>query len=165
MRPDLDAWCLRIARVVATRGTCARRQVGCVLVNARGQILATGYNGRASGLLHCNEGFACVGSQAVSGAQLDQCEAVHAESNALLQCADMFTIHTCYCTLSPCVWCVRLLMNTSCQYIVFLEEYAHTAAKDEWLGPVRRWRELRETLEDAAPRPPVRQWIRYIGDL
>ena len=40
---------MQIARVVATRSTCLRRQVGAVLVMNR-QILATGYNGVPRGV-------------------------------------------------------------------------------------------------------------------
>lgn len=44
-----------MAKLVATRATCLRRHVGCVLVNARGHVLSTGYNGVAAGTPHCNE--------------------------------------------------------------------------------------------------------------
>lgn len=143
MRPTRDQWGLQLAAVTAQRATCCRRQVGCVLVNARGHVLATGYNGRAAGLPHCNEetldsygqGFkvhACAAAAAPSGTQLDGCEAIHAEQNALLQCRDVHAIHTAYVTASPCVTCVKLLLNTSCERVVFLEEYSHVAAKELW---------------------------------
>ena len=50
MRPDLDTWGLRLAHDVSSRATCIRRAVGCVLVDEHGEILATGYNGVASGV-------------------------------------------------------------------------------------------------------------------
>lgn len=164
-RLSVDQWAIGIAQICAQRSTCLRRNAGCVLLNARNEILAVGYNGTPRGTPHCAEGFPCPGAEAESGTRLDDCLSTHAEINALLQCHTIWDIETCVVTVSPCVHCTRALMNTSCQNILFLEEYAHTAAKDEWLGPVRRWRELRETLGDAAPRPPVRQWIHYIGDL
>ena len=43
-----------IARVVSTRATCPRKQVGCVIV-ADNRILATGYNGSEPGEPHCTE--------------------------------------------------------------------------------------------------------------
>jgi dCMP deaminase len=55
MRPTKIEYFLAIAKVVATRSTCLRRSVGCVLVDKRGHILSTGYNGVASGQPHCNE--------------------------------------------------------------------------------------------------------------
>lgn len=55
MRLSSDEWALQIAEVTALRGTCARRQVGCVLTNERGIVLATGFNGVPRGVRHCNE--------------------------------------------------------------------------------------------------------------
>lgn len=123
-RPDWDIYYLRMAAVVATRGTCVRRQVGAVLVNGRHQVIATGYNGRARGLEHCDS-KPCAAAQACSGTNLDGCEAVHAEANALMQCRDVYDVATAYVTVSPCVGCVKLLLNTGCMRIVFAERYAH----------------------------------------
>lgn len=55
MRPTVDEYFMDAARLVASRSTCVRRSVGCVLVNARNHVLATGYNGVAAGEAHCNE--------------------------------------------------------------------------------------------------------------
>lgn len=146
IRPSRDEYFTQMARLVSSRGTCIRRQVGCVLVNSRGHVLATGYNGVAAGLPHCrNTGNAhdrpCEGAGAPSGAQLDRCEAIHAEQNALLQCHDVYDIETCYTTVSPCITCVKLLMNTGCGRIVFTEPYAHDVdAKVLWTSiPKRSW--------------------------
>ncbi len=153
-RPTKDEWGMQLAQVTASRSTCLRRSVGCVLVNKRGHILATGYNGVSAGAEHCNEitmpreitsfstGYykhACPGAQSVSGTNLDGCHAIHAEQNALLQCRDVWEIETCYTTTSPCVTCVKLLLNTSCQRIVFNEEYINLDAKGIWEGAGREW--------------------------
>jgi dCMP deaminase len=133
-RPSRDEYFLRMAELVATRSTCARRQVGCVLVNSRNRVIGTGYNGVPMGMLHCNEhNQQCAGANAPSGMSLDACNAVHAEMNALLQCRD-WEVAMCYCTASPCIHCLKALMNTSCWRIVFLEEYAHSQCKDLWLA-------------------------------
>lgn len=121
-RPSKDVYFLRMALLVATRGTCARRQVGCVLVNERGHVLSTGYNGVASGMTHCTD-TRCPGARETSGNGLDKCQAIHAEQNALLQCKDVWSISKCYVTCSPCIHCVKLLMNTSCREVVFGAEY------------------------------------------
>ena len=55
VRPPRDTYFMKMAALVAERSTCLRRSVGCVLVNGRHHVLATGYNGVASGLPHCNE--------------------------------------------------------------------------------------------------------------
>lgn len=129
-----------MAAHVATRGTCARRKVGCVLVNSRNHVLATGYNGVPRGRAHCID-HPCPGANLPSGTGLDVCEAIHAEANALLQCRDVFDIDTVYCTASPCVSCTKLLLNTSATYIIFSEPYPHSAAQELWenSGKNRLW--------------------------
>lgn len=160
-RPSRDETWLAVAAEIARRSTCLRRAVGCVLVNARGHVLSTGYNGRAAGLVHCNQSeFAphpnaidfphrCTSAVAISGTNLDGCEAIHAEQNALLQCRDVYTIDTCYVTTAPCVTCTKLLLNTSCHRIVFIEEYSHSEeAKRLWLNAKREWSLFKREGED-----------------
>lgn len=135
-RPDKDTYFLRMATLVATRSTCLRRQVGCVLANDKGHVLATGYNGVPAGQAHCNyhdpfyeTGYphACVGAHAPSGTQLDSCDAIHAEQNALLQCRDVYQIDTVYCTTAPCATCTKLLLNTTARRVVFVDTYPGSA--------------------------------------
>lgn len=171
MRPDRDQWAMQLAQVTTQRTTCLRRAVGCVLLNARGHVLSTGSNGVAAGQPHCNEptdkiwvsgptgeeaqilyGHACPGACAVSGTNLDGCEAIHAEQNALLQCHDVYAIDTCCTTTSPCMTCTKLLLNTSCQRIVFLEEYPHEAAQKLWLSSGRLWVKLIEPYSKEEPQ-------------
>lgn len=153
MRLSRDEWALKLALLTAQRTTCCRRAVGCVLLNTRGHVLSTGYNGVAAGLPHCNDvdaayylsggrPHACSGWNAPSGMNLDGCQAIHAEQNALLQCRDVYAIHTAYVTASPCMTCVKLLLNTSCERIVYVEEYPHSAARDLWTGAGRSWEQL-----------------------
>lgn len=164
MRPSKDTWAMAMAVVTAQRRTCLRRAVGCVLINARGHVLSTGYNGVAAGQPHCNEEIAgcsrtsdksrvvklhedktphaCSGAHAASGTHLDGCKAIHAEQNALLQCRDIYLIDTAYVTASPCMTCVKLLLNTSCKRIVYLEEYPHTEARELWTSSRRVWQKL-----------------------
>lgn len=132
-RPDQDAYFLAMAALVSLRATCRRRRVGCVLVDSNRHVLATGYNGVARGRDHCLD-HPCAGAGFRPGMGLDQCEAIHAEQNAMLQCQDTQRIETAYITVSPCITCVKLLMNTGCKRIVFIEPYAHNQAADLWKG-------------------------------
>ena len=153
MRPTLDQYLMSLAELAATRTTCIRRGVGCVLTNQRGHVLATGYNGVASGLPHCvngaqqglfesnQSGSACIGHHLPPGQ--DSCEAIHAEQNALLQCRDQWSIDTAYVTLSPCKACLKLLLNTSCRRIVFLEEHTDPMPKGLWLKAGKQWEVLK----------------------
>lgn len=134
-RVSVDEVGLLVARAWALRATCPRRQVGCVLMDAAGFVLSTGYNGPPSGQPHCTE-EPCPGAGMTSGQGLNICEAVHAEANALLRCDDVTRIYTCCVTTSPCLACVKLLLNTGCRRIVFIEEYVHGAdARARWVRP------------------------------
>lgn len=163
MRPTSDKYFLRMAQLVSSRSTCLRRSVGCVLVDARNHVLATGYNGVAAGRPHCNElrtvrhvdcpdsieyPNMCAGARSPSGQALDECEAIHAEANALLQCRNVYEIRAAYCTASPCVHCVKLLLGTSCREIVFLEEYPHPAAETLWTSSGRSWIQEKTELKE-----------------
>lgn len=132
IRPSVEVWGLRLAYLVASRGTCTRRQVGAVLLDRQGRVLATGYNGPPSGWLHCRGGTPCAGAELPSGTGLDLCQAIHAEQNALLQCRDPDRIDTCCVTATPCVTCIKLLLNTPCRRIVHAEEYPHGSAQEWW---------------------------------
>lgn len=139
MRPAKDAYFLQMADLVSSRGTCSRRKVGAVLVNNLGHVMATGYNGVASGMQHCEGVNKCSGADSKSGTDLNKCEATHAEQNALLQCRDVQRIYKCYVTASPCIHCVKLLLNTTCFEIVFIEKYPCSEAEELWKKAGRQW--------------------------
>lgn len=133
---------LALAATWARRGTCGRRRVGCVLLDADSWPVGSGYNGPPSGEAHCSSATPCPGFGAASGTDLDLCDAVHAEINALSRCRDVREIHTCYLTCSPCASCVKALMNTNCRRIVFAEEYSgeHAVlARGRWENAGREW--------------------------
>lgn len=133
VRESRDEYFLKMAEHVATRATCQRRAVGCVLVNKKGHVLATGYNGVPIGFKHCNEGASCSGSSSASGTNLDGCKSAHAEQNAFLQCSDVDDIDTIYVTTSCCMTCVKMALNTGATRIVFRDEYSQSEARDLWL--------------------------------
>jgi dCMP deaminase len=141
-RPDFHRWGMGIAQVVATRATCARRSVGAVLLDRRGRILATGYNGRASGLAHCSgaNGTPCGGLGTLGRPAKAECEAVHAEQNALLSCREVHDIETCITTISPCFTCTKLLLNTGTTRIVFGGFHSeHEKSERLWKEAGRIW--------------------------
>ncbi len=131
----LDEWAISLALITSKRSTCLKRQVGCVLLNQRNHVIATGYNGPASGMIHCNN---CKIKDSK-----DDCPAIHAEQNALLQCLDVYKISVAYITRSPCVICLKLLLNTSCERIVFLDNSSYIKSKDLWLKANRTWEQIK----------------------
>ena len=143
-----------MAKLVSTRGTCARRRVGCVLVDKHGLVLATGYNGNGRGQGHCIDS-PCEGAKFKSGEGLEKCEAIHAEQNAILQCKNTEHIEKAYITLSPCVTCVKLLLNTSCKEIVYLEDYVNKDAERIWKNANRLWKPATTALEAGVEVDPT----------
>ena len=131
-RPSRDEVFLSMAREFSALATCSRRSVACILVNERGHIIGSGYNGPASGEPHCIS-TACAGAGMASGTGLSVCEAIHAEANALIRCSNIHEIHTAYVTTPPCRDCVKLLRNTACRRIVFTGDYPHAPeARELW---------------------------------
>lgn len=148
-RPNTVDYFLQMARLVASRGTCYRRQVGCVLVDRDNRVIATGYNGVPSGEAHCNQVEAngamlhlCPGAMSASGTNLQGCNANHAELNALVSCRNPEDIVRAYITTSPCRTCVGYLLNTPCVEVIFEELYPHPEARDKWIRAGRRWTQV-----------------------
>lgn len=113
---------MEIVDVVAKRSTCARRAVGCVVVDSNSRIMSTGHNGVPPGIEHCTD-KPCAGASCPSGTSLDLCKATHAEINALLFCNDVMKIGTVYVSCVPCMQCVKALLTTSVKRIVYANPY------------------------------------------
>jgi len=125
-RPSWDAYFIDIAKLVASRSTCLRRQVGAVMVKGK-HLLATGYNGTPSGITHCSE-TGCLREQlkVPSGERHELCRGLHAEQNAIIQAARHgvdISGSTLYCTHSPCIICTKMLINAGIRQIIYLEGY------------------------------------------
>lgn len=113
-----------LAQVVSLRANCKRRKVGSVLVR-NNRIISTGYNGTASGFTNCLEG-GCrrCSSNVPSGQGYDECVCVHAEENAILECArigvpcDGASIYT---TLQPCFTCLKNLRQAGIEEVYYNE--------------------------------------------
>lgn len=123
-RPSKPVTFLAMARLLSMQSTCIRRQVGCILLDEHWHIIGSGYNGVGKGLPHCIDN-PCAGANCESGTNLHICEAIHAEQNALMQCHDIHKIKYAVCTTSPCMHCMKMLLNTSCEKII------HTGVYDE----------------------------------
>ena len=129
-RPTIYATMMPVANVMSIRSTCVRRRVGCVITDDSNQILATGYNGVPKKWTHCTA-KPCPGANYQSGMGLDECVAVHAETNALIQCSDINKAHHIYITTAPCISCVKALINTPIMHIHYSHDYADTNASHQ----------------------------------
>lgn len=126
-RPDWDTYFMEIAKLVARRSTCTRRQVGAIVVMDR-RLLTTGYNGAPSGIAHCRE-VGCLREtlNVPSGERHELCRGIHAEQNAIIQAARhgvSIRGGTLYCTNLPCSICAKMIINAGIKNIFFAEGYA-----------------------------------------
>jgi dCMP deaminase len=124
---------MTITRQVAERSTCQRAKVGAVIVRDR-NILATGYNGSPAGLPHCLDAGCLIYESRTPDGEIEQnCyRTIHAEMNAITQAAkngaairdaDIYVTHT------PCIHCLKVLINTGIRNIFYEKEYKrHTVA-------------------------------------
>lgn len=135
-RPSWPEYFMSIAKLVATRSTCLRRNVGAVLVRDK-KILATGYNGAPTGIRHCEE-TGCLREKlnVKSGERHELCRGLHAEQNVIIQSAYYGVATkgtTLYSTHKPCIICSKMLINAGVEKIFFAEGYPDTLA-DEMLA-------------------------------
>jgi dCMP deaminase len=168
-RISIPQWAMSIARITAQRGTCARRKVGCVILDDYHNLVSVGYNGLAEEYTrnYCYENHlnddgsssrlhACPGASSPSGQNLDQCYAIHAEQMALLKANYKYeSIKSIYITHSPCISCVKVLLHTPIHTIVFDADYTDKeTAKNLWLkdryalDSYRVWKSLKEIEND-----------------
>jgi len=132
-RPSWDQYFMDITRLVATRSTCLRRQVGAVLVKGR-NILASGYNGVPSGITHCDaDGCLRARLNVPSGERHELCRGLHAEQNSIIQAARHgvnIDGATLYCTTMPCIICTKMIINAGIVRIIYAEGYADELARE-----------------------------------
>ena len=85
-RVDKINYYLQIAEAVATRGTCLRKNFGCIIVK-NDEIISTGYTGAPRGRINCIDLGYCTKKEKfpdVHHGGYDACRSVHAEQNAML---------------------------------------------------------------------------------
>lgn len=120
-RKSWHRYFLELAAQVATRGTCDRKQVGCVIVAPNKRVVSTGYNGSIPGADHCDD----VGHLIVNAACI---RTIHAEQNALLNVV-VPQGSSAYVTMEPCVTCFKLLVSAGVTRIYFVEPYRDGCTK------------------------------------
>lgn len=123
---------LNIAKAVAQRSTCIRRQYGAVIVK-NDEIIATGYNGSARGEENCCDVGTCwrERNNIPHGQQYEKCVAVHAEQNAIISAPrDKLIGSTIYIygeengkpiEARPCEICHRMIINAGIENVVLSE--------------------------------------------
>ena len=113
-----DQYFMAQAVLLSLRSTCTRLEVGATLVKDR-RIIAGGYNGSVSGDVHCiDEDCYLVNGHCI--------RTIHAEMNALLQCAKLGVSTDggeIYVTHFPCLPCTKAILQVGIKKIHYLNDY------------------------------------------
>ena len=117
----LDTAYINIAKEVSALSHCERSKVGAVLVK-NNNIIAFGYNGTPAGMDNCCER---------NGVTIQ--EVIHAEMNSILKAARSgYAVEGAdlYLTLSPCIDCAKLILQSGIKRVLYLHEYRKTDGVD-----------------------------------
>ena len=126
----------QICSVVAQRSTCLRSQVGALIVRD-GRIISMGYNGPVSGMPACSKPLGSFPlDQLGDYTSSTECmgpgctRSLHAETNAIAFAARAgVSVEGCtmYCSMSPCINCAKVIVNSGIKELKYLEEYRDTS--------------------------------------
>lgn len=120
-RPQWPQIWVDFAKLISTRSTDPRLQVGAVIVAVDNtSVLAIGYNGDEKG-----------GSNNPASLEPGQSGFIHAEINSLLKCD--FSFHKkkiMYVTHFPCPVCSRAIVNSDISRVVYDDVYRDMAGRE-----------------------------------
>jgi dCMP deaminase len=128
-RPSWDVYFMATAMLMATRSSCERLHVGCVIVSGgdqKNRIVAAGYNGFLPGAPHH--------SRVRDGHEQ---ATVHAEQNAISDAARRgvsLEDATVYITHFPCINCAKILAAAGIRRIKYRKDYRNDALVKEILA-------------------------------
>lgn len=131
-RIDKINYYLDIAKAVAQRGTCLRRNFGAIIVK-NDEIIATGYTGAPRGRCNCSDIGKCTRQELniPRGERYEMCRSVHAEQNAIISASRNEMIgSTLYLVgiekedlslvlnAMPCALCKRMILNAGIEKVI-----------------------------------------------
>jgi dCMP deaminase len=117
---DLDNTYLKMAETWSELSKAKRKKVGCIIVKD-GAIISDGYNGTPSGFNND-----CEFEDPFNKKLVTKPEVLHAESNAITKLAKSTQSSngaTVYITISPCVECAKLIVQSGIKRVVFKKIY------------------------------------------
>lgn len=149
-RRDKINYYLDIAQAVMGRGTCLRRNYGCIIVK-NDEIIATGYAGAPRGRKNCTDLGHCI-RQSLGiprGERYEVCRSVHAEANAIISAPRTELLgSTLYLVGSDaqtgkllekttsCSMCKRLCINAGIMKVIVrntLNEFSVVNVDHDWI--------------------------------
>lgn len=119
---NFDKKYLQIAKLWSENSYCNNAKVGAIIVKDN-RIISDGYNGTPSGFPNV-----CENSRGETFSYV-----IHAEANAITKLAKSNNSSegaTIYCTLSPCVECAKLIIQSGIKRVVYIEGYRNTEGVD-----------------------------------
>ncbi len=126
---ELDKTYLKMASIWGQLSKAVRKKVGCLIVKD-GSIIADGYNGTPSGFDNTCETYPKNGNDL---ALVTKSEVLHAESNAITKLAKSTQSSngaTMYITISPCLDCAKLIIQSEIKRVVYKEFYRNNEGVD-----------------------------------
>lgn len=131
-RIDKNNYYLNIAKTVAERGTCLRRNFGAIIVK-NDEIISTGYVGSPRGRKNCCDLKYCTREklQIPRGERYELCRSVHAEQNAIISAqrtdmigATLYLVGINYndkeyvSNANPCALCKKMIINAGISKVI-----------------------------------------------
>ena len=132
-RIDKQNYYLDIAETVAGRGTCLRKNYGCIIVK-NDEIIATGYTGAPRGRKNCIDLGYCTKKKLLPEQRhggYDACRSVHSEQNAIISASrEQMIGSTLYLVgyrtenheyeegAAPCLMCRKLIINAGIEKVI-----------------------------------------------
>jgi dCMP deaminase len=132
MRISKHEYYLSIAKAVAGRGTCIRRNYGAVIVK-NDCIGSTGYTGSSRGMINCCDKGTCIRNDlgCKQGEGYEKCCSVHGEMNAIIhgdfnRMQDSFLylvgkevdIDVLTDNIPPCYLCKKMIINAGISKVI-----------------------------------------------
>ncbi len=120
---------MEIAEIIAQRSKCVSYKVGCVIVK-NDRPITVGYNGTPKGYKNCNEIFDEKDFDREEHHNFSEKFEIHGELNAIAFAArNGIKIEggILYCTLQPCLNCIKTICQSGITKIVFRDLYDKTS--------------------------------------
>lgn len=149
MRFQWNEYFMLLAKIASLRSGCNSRPTGAIIVKNK-RIISTGYNGTLPGKKQCTD-FGpeycyrrSTGIQDTGEDKYRDCPSIHAEANALdqlLKYGPSLLNHmgtydvAIYCTLFPCIHCLKRIASAGIKKIFYEFEY-----KSDDLERDKSWR-------------------------
>lgn len=142
-----DVAYMKMAIAMSELSRANRRKVGAIIVSKEDQVISQGFNGTPKGFDNVCEDVICNCTCCEKNGEMsvENCigcpfctlktkkEVLHAETNAISKCAKYISSTngaTLYVTLSPCIDCAKMIIQSDIARVVYLDEYRETEGID-----------------------------------